>query len=146
MKAAVTLLVLCAGLNVWAADNYPIHPDANLTPGSLCQHPDAQRYPEHINYCNRNVDTDEKRAVIAEYEKLGFKIMANDRKDFKIDHFIPLCMGGSNEMNNLWPQYKTIYEQTDSMEFDLCQKMAAGEMTQAEAVKTITTTKLNLKL
>jgi hypothetical protein len=131
------------GLNVWAYD-YPTHPDLTVTPGALCEHADAKRYPEKINYCNRDVSTDEKFAVIAVYENLGYKIMALDRKNFKIDHFIPLCMGGSNEATNLWPQYKTIYVRTDDMERELCEQMSEGRLSQADAIKKITEAKMAL--
>ena len=57
------------------------------------------------------------------------------RMAFKIDHLIPLCLGGSNNQNNLWPQHKTIYENTDPLEPFLCQVLSAGKIKQAEAVK-----------
>jgi len=64
-----------------------------------------------------------------------------DRKDFKIDHFIPLCAGGSNDPSNLWPQHKSVYEITDPVEPLICAKMAAGKLDQAYAIKLITTAK-----
>ena len=60
-----------------------------------------------------------------------------DRQEFKIDHFIPLCMGGGNDVANLWPQHRTVYEVTDPLEDQLCQLMSLGDMDQAKAIETI---------
>ena len=119
--------------------SFPHNPDASLTPGSLCRDPTSYRYPEHIAYCERNVSSATKRAIIAEYdETLGFDIGTQPRTDFKIDHLIPLCMGGSNDSDNLWPQHKDVYLITDRFEGKMCELMARGRMTQAEAVGMIT--------
>ncbi len=127
------------------AQNFPIKPDAQITPGDLCNRPTARRYPEGINYCDRDVMSDTKRAVIQVYEtKLGYNIMGNGRMNFKIDHYIPLCMGGSNEVKNLWPQHKSIYAQTDPLEPLLCQKMASGSLLQKDAVQLIIRAKNDL--
>jgi hypothetical protein len=59
------------------------------------------------------------------------------RRDFKIDHFIPLCMGGSNELDNLWPQHPSIYVMTDPIEEQLCIRLREGRMKQSDAVRII---------
>ena len=132
-------------LSAFAGGSFPIGPDANLTPGTFCQTPDSYRYPEHIPYCNRNVKTQEKWQVIDSYNsKLGYNITAADRGDFKIDHLIPLCAGGSNEPTNLWPQHKTIYAQTDPLEPLACDKMKSGTLKQAHAAELIMRAKADL--
>jgi len=79
---------------------YPVSPDPKLTTGSLCTRPVEYRYPEHVKYCGRQVSPAEKDMIIRTYEKAGgFQIYQIGRRKFKIDHYIPLCMGGSNEMN-----------------------------------------------
>lgn len=61
------------------------------------------RYPEHIAYCERDVTTQTKNDVFATYRnELGFKLDVRNRANYKIDHFIPLCAGGSNHEDNLW--------------------------------------------
>ncbi len=65
------------------------------------------------------------------------------RQDFKIDHLIPLCIGGSNETENLWPQHKSIFVHTDIIEQRLCDLMIAGKMLQAEAIGLIREVKAN---
>lgn len=118
-------------------DRFPTSPDDTLTGGSLCSHPTEYRYPEKIPYCKRHVSKELKNDIIKEYDSLGFSIAKMDRNDFKIDHYIPLCMGGSNDRSNLWPQHKTVYEKTDPLEPLLCEKMSHGEMLQEEAVRLI---------
>lgn len=125
--------------------SFPKGPNLSETPGKLCDSPATHRYPENIKYCERNVDSYTKNAVIQKYDTLfGYHISSMDRKDFKIDHLIPLCAGGANSTENLWPQHKTVYEITDPLEPVLCQKMQAGKLLQADAVKLIIQAKMNL--
>lgn len=117
---------------------YPVGPDHNLTPGEICQNPDTYRYPEHIAYCERDVDSSLKWKVIEKYnDVLGYDIQAKDRSSFKIDHYIPLCMGGANAESNLWPQHKSVYVITDPLEAEACAKMSAGKLLQKKAIELI---------
>lgn len=124
---------------------YPTQPNDDLTPGGLCDSPDSYRYPEHIAYCQRNVDGSLKAEIIREYDsKLGFHIQQMNRVDFKIDHYIPLCMGGSNGRDNLWPQHKSVFEATDRIEEQLCRLMEKARMLQREAITIMRRAKNNL--
>ena len=117
-------------------NSYPTKPVPSLTQGELCKHPSTYRYPERIPYCERNVETETKREIIQTYEKLGYRI-ASRRAEFKIDHYYPLCAGGSNGPANLWPQYKEVYNVTDPLEQETCMKMAEGKLSQKEAIALI---------
>ena len=128
-----------------ASRDFPMGPDAQMTPGSLCDHPSTVRYPERIPYCSRDVTTGLKNEIIREYdEQLGFNVRRMRRGDFKIDHYIPLCAGGSNNQDNLWPQHKSVYAITDPLEPLVCEKMAAGRLSQAEAIEFIKEAKNDL--
>ena len=127
------------------AEGYPIGPDNRLTEGDLCEHGDSHRYPEQIEYCSRRVSAAKKWEIIEKYEELGYEIRRYGRENFKIDHLIPLCAGGSNDESNLWPQHKDVYEQTDRIEEMTCRMMAQGKMTQAEAVELILDVKHHLE-
>jgi hypothetical protein len=132
------ILVAIFSISAQAKSIYPKNPDPRLTPGSVCKQANYYRYPERIAYCNRNVDKSEKQQVIRNYEQqLGYRIDRGQRGSFKIDHLIPLCAGGSNEMDNLWPQHKTVYDITDPMEPLICEKMAEGRLKQARAIELI---------
>lgn len=144
LKAFIALMV---GFSTFASNGeFPRNPDAKLTPGSYCKHPDYHRYPEKIAYCERQVSKSTKWAVIHTYNReLGFEIDRQARHDYKIDHLIPLCAGGSNETDNLWPQHKTIYNITDPLEQIACEKMAAGRLLQNRAVEMLKRAKLHLE-
>ena len=129
----------------FASGSYPDGPDLTQTPGKLCETDAVKRYPEGISYCGRNVSSDTKNAIIQIYDqKFGFQISKMNRGDFKIDHFIPLSIGGSNSIENLWPQYRQVYEITDPIEQLLSNKIAAGRIKQVDAVRLIKVAKLNL--
>lgn len=129
----------------WANPQFPTNPDAQLTPGQLCTRPDSYRYKERIPYCTRNVSKRTKVELVREYDReLGYRIGKMNRRDFKIDHYIPLCMGGSNDPRNLWPQHKSVYEVTDPIEQISCEKMQEGVLRQAHAVELIRKAKTDL--
>jgi hypothetical protein len=125
---------------------FPTGPEQKLTPGSLCDRPDAYRYPERIPYCNRDVDTSLKNDVFKEYREDGYRLTPIDRQNYKIDHLIPLCAGGSNNEDNLWPQHMSIYNQTDPLEGLGCEKLKDGLIKQAELVNLILSAKKDLSL
>lgn len=148
MKLFIIGLLLTSSLfaSVDYKAEYPQGPDAVLTPGSLCERPDAYRYAEKIPYCNRDVDSSLKADIFQEYRNNGFRLDPSQRSSYKIDHLIPLCAGGSNQEDNLWPQHKSVYEITDPLEPAACDAMKAGKLKQAEAVKMILAAKRDLKL
>ena len=124
---------------------YPKSPDSQLTPGYMCDRGNTFRYRERIRYCKRSVSSNTKAKIIAEYDNtLNYKIRSLNRNDFKIDHFIPLCFGGSNDRKNLWPQHKSVYEKTDVIEHELCQLLMVGKVTQKFAVEQIRIAKLDI--
>jgi hypothetical protein len=126
-------------------DAFPIGPNPQKTPGDICENSPNRRYPEGIVYCNRNVDTQLKNQIIKEYDQeLGFKIGQMNRGEFKIDHFIPLSIGGSNSKSNLWPQHRSVYTITDPLEQVLSEKISQGKIKQADAIRVIREAKLNL--
>lgn len=141
-------LVLSFNTSVFALNthlSFPLNPQPSLTPGALCNSAGTTRYPERIPYCDREVSSERKDLVVERYDAaFGYKIEQIGRRNFKIDHYIPLCMGGSNEPSNLWPQHPSVYEITDPLEPALCQKMAEGRMKQAEAVRLIKQAKNDL--
>lgn len=130
---------------VLAGDKFPIGPIESMTPGSLCESSPVRRYPEKIVYCERNVKSELKVQIIKLYdERFGYSIARMNREEFKIDHFIPLSIGGSNSIENLWPQHKSVYTITDDLEHLLHTKISAGKIKQAEAIRVIREAKLNL--
>lgn len=125
---------------------FPQRPLPQLTPGKLCDRPDRYRYPENIAYCERNVSVEQKDVVYDSYRRAGFRLSPQNRSSYKIDHYVPLCMGGSNDNVNLWPQHISIFNITDSLESLACEKLAKGRISQREAVSIITRVKNDLSL
>ncbi len=99
-------LLLC--LISFSAFALVLKPDMNKTPGYFCDknNPDFKelRYKEQIPVCKRNVSVSLKNKIYADYG-----VAVEERKDYTIDHKIPLSLGGSNDQMNLWPQHKLIY-------------------------------------
>lgn len=150
MKKTLQLSFVLSILAVFVVESaiaagYPKGPQLSITPGKLCDRPDAHRYPENINYCERDVTYETKEAIINEYDqKFGYSIASLPRADFKIDHLVPLCAGGSNDVVNLWPQHKSVYAITDPLEPVICSKMAQGRLKQVDAVRLVIEGKTNL--
>jgi hypothetical protein len=54
--------------------------------------------------------------------------------DFEIDHLIPLCLGGSDEPSNLWPQPRRSIEPKwnaegkDRLERFMCDMVCSGQL------------------
>lgn len=141
----VTLTFTLAPITGFAQDRFPIGPDPRVTPGTTCANSSVRRYPEKIVYCNRNVDPSLKAEIIRDYDRqFGYKIQQMNRGDFKIDHFIPLSIGGSNDKENLWPQHRSVFKKTDELEQMLSEKISQGRIKQEEAIRVIREAKTNL--
>lgn len=157
MKKILAFLVICflgcscgpqipsSDLAGYSSVMYPLTPDPDLTPGQVCTNPDEYRYPERIKYCKRRVSSQTKSAIIRTYDnRLSYDIGRLPRGQFKIDHYIPLCLGGSNSTLNLWPQHKSVYSQTDMIEFQLCRLLQVGVLKQSETIEAIVEVKSDL--
>jgi hypothetical protein len=136
MTTLLAVFIALASIESFAGNAYPRSPDPRLTPGALCDTPDSYRYPERIPYCERDVSSWQKEIIFIAYRDLGFSL-SGARDQYKVDHLIPLCAGGSNGAANLWPQYYTISERTDPLEPLACDVLATGRITQQELVALI---------
>jgi hypothetical protein len=143
MKILIPLLALHLSL-AFGAESFPLGPHPEMTPGELCARPDTYRYPERIGYCERDVSSELKDHVFQSYKKLGYTMPSDRRSSYKIDHYIPLCAGGSNGVDNLWPQHLTVGRQTDLLEDVGCQMLAKGKITQADLIGLIKRAKNDL--
>ncbi len=121
---------------------FPFTPIQQQTPGDMCNTKNSDfaeyRYKEKIPYCKRNVSTELKAEIYARY---GVKPQCRD--EFTIDHFIPLSIGGSNSIRNLWPEHKSIKQTRFNLEVSIFTKVKSGELTQRQAINIIAREKLN---
>jgi hypothetical protein len=145
MKLAIVLFVFLATSFTFAGrSEFPKGPEATLTPGSLCDRPTEYRYPERIAYCKRDVSSEQKQNIFQDYRNIGYNLDPRSRSSYKIDHYIPLCAGGSNHDDNLWPQHLSVYNITDPLEALGCEKLKEGKITQKDLIALIKKVKNDL--
>lgn len=121
---------------------FPMIPVSSMTSGELCDESDPDfdhhRYSEQIPYCARNVDTQTKRKIYAAY---GVPRFCQD--SYTIDHFIPLALGGSNGVKNLWPEHRAVKRARYNLEVQLYNALRAGTISQQEAIEEVEYAKWN---
>ena len=86
------------------------------------------RYPRK-SYCKRNISTADKKEVSRWYG-----IRWEDHGLYQYDHLFSLCLGGSNDLRNLWPMLWDEARKKALLEADLCRRLEKGEVTQKDAV------------
>jgi hypothetical protein len=130
----LTLLLFITFINIVFA--YPKIPNKEISPGNLCSLTNKDfkelRYQEKIPYCSRNVSTSLKDKIYNTY-----KIPKEERKNYTIDHIIPLSLGGSNDFKNLWPEHYEVKNTRQNLEYNLYIKIREGKINQDCAIKVI---------
>ena len=96
--------VLFAFWLLWNASAFaqqptPVLPDPKLTPGDVF---DVTIQDICIPGYSSKVRAVPKALRIQAYRKYG--ITSSNPGDYQLDHLIPLSLGGSNSIRNLWPQ------------------------------------------
>jgi hypothetical protein len=129
-SGCICLAALLTASSALASDSR-LYPNRILTPGAILTQ-DAQivckyGYTKGLRY----IPAYKKQQV---YERYG---ISPESKDYVIDHFIPLELGGSNELTNLWPQSWPGYYQKDLVENYLSDEVCQGRMTLPEAQQKI---------
>lgn len=121
---------------------YPLTPVPHQTPGDICSpsdvHFEEYRYPEQIAYCRRQVSTSLKSYIYKQY-----KISASYQDNYTIDHMIPLSIGGSNQIQNLWPEHYKVKALRPHLEYKVYLSLRDAEITQVEAINIIRYAKFN---
>jgi hypothetical protein len=108
-------------------------PDSKLTPGGIFPGVSAAQVcvPGWAE-AHRNVPDEVRHQVFAEYG-LSYGVHAS----YEVDHLIPLELGGSNDIRNLWPEpeggSQPGYPSKDRLENHLHQLVCGGSMTLAAA-------------
>ena len=144
--------IAIAALSAWAWNSgQPKHigpdvlyPDPALTSGladtldfnNLTASYDGQTYSQ----AHRNVSAGEKQEVCKEYPK-------NCTAPKEIDHFYPLCAGGSNDIKNLWAEPAVNpwngkdfgFHTKDTLEAWVCTQIKAGKLDPKVAYQKMTT-------
>lgn len=147
MVAGLTKSWFLLGLMIFvgsaqAAPQFPVKPNPEVTQGDFCTPKDKDfveyRYKEKIPYCIRNVSRYTKEEV---YDMYG--VPEKCRTEYTVDHYIPLSMGGSNQVVNLWPEHKLVKATRQNLEMEVYTELRNGRISQAEAVEIVTQAKLH---
>ena len=114
-------------------------PDSKLTPGEIFPGVTAaQVCVSGWAEAHRNVTEEVRHQVFAEYG-LSYGVHGS----YEVDHLIPLELGGSNDIRNLWPEpqggSQPGYPSKDRLENRLHQLVCDGSVTLAAAQHAIAT-------
>jgi hypothetical protein len=123
---AITLF----GVLAPSAFAFEVRPNPNTTSGSVridghdvnatCGHSKAHRGP--MSHARRD-------EILTEYG-----LPPGDHPDYEIDHLIPLCLGGSDDASNLWPEPRRSIEPKwnaeakDRLERFMCDMVCIGQL------------------
>ena len=130
------LAILLISTSAIAGSKYPYLPDAKLTPGVVASTDTAlvceKDYPARTRYV-----TNTTKNKIYETHNVKKELCI---KGCKIDHLIPLSIGGSNDKQNLWPhEYGAdwnVFAKT-RLEVRLRKEVCTGKMPIVEAQQCI---------
>lgn len=106
-------------------------PDSDCTPGDTLNVTKQQVCTPGYSKTVRNVPEKLKKEVYASYG-----VIHHSRATHEVDHLIPLTLGGSNDIHNLWPQGAMPYpgfRQKDGLENRLRAMVCRGEISLEEA-------------
>jgi hypothetical protein len=113
-------------------------PDAACTPGAVFRNATQQQICTYgYTRSVRNVPYSEKSQAYAEYG-----IYHHSSGQYEVDHLIPLELGGSNDIANLWPEAanpKPGFHEKDKVENYLHDQVCSGTMSLKDAQTEIAT-------
>jgi hypothetical protein len=131
LRAGACLLAATMALGVRPA--LAAMPDAALTPGDVDLH-------DRTQVCVLG-EAEHRRAVsyrVRDQVYLAYGIPRGQRKGlYRIDHLIPLELGGSNRASNLWPQPVADSKLKDRVEDELHEAVCDGAMSLDAAQRAI---------
>ena len=137
-RGGLVALFLCVmfagGAHAASRQDWPLYPDPQLTPGEFF--PDvtaADVCTPGYATAARHVTRSERDAVFAAYGD------PQDASLYTLDHFIPLNLGGSDSVLNLWPEPVAVpgSHEKDKVENYLHAQVCAGTLSLAAAREAI---------
>jgi hypothetical protein len=129
-------------------NGYPV-PDAKCTPGGVNPSVtiDVLHNPAWRTKTVRNCESSEAQKHVAYqwYEIEKPRVNSNENQVCELDHLVPLELGGSDGLGNIWPQCgpdavtlnQRYFKQKDHVENYLTEEVKAGRMPLGEAQKGI---------
>jgi hypothetical protein len=104
-KLTLTLALACATLcllwnvGAFALQPTPFLPNSTLTPGDVFDVTREEICAPGYSKKVRDVPKSLRDRAFENYD-----IPSDQRREYQLDHLIPLALGGSNSIKNLWPQ------------------------------------------
>ncbi|MGQ0617385.1 MAG: hypothetical protein ACT4PW_10415 [Acidimicrobiia bacterium] len=122
-------------LSVAPGPDDPGHPRLRLTPGATLSAVSVERI------CRRGYADSVRNAPPATLDRLfaSYGLSGASRSGFEVDYLIPLELGGSNEIANLWPQPVDGVAAKDAVEAALAEMVCDGTLALAEAQRLVVT-------
>ena len=137
---AISIVGIHAGGAVSSAPVAGVYPDPRITPGAADTLDVAalnRRY-NGLTYSqsHRKVSSATKKQV---YKNAGVPYPQKAGR-YEVDHFWPLCAGGSNDIKNLWLEPASVslkgkalgFHQKDLLEAAICRKIRDGSISSEE--------------
>jgi hypothetical protein len=144
MKYLLLGALLFISFNAHAVRDYEM-PDKNITPGAVLTTDKEKVCQTGYTKTVRNVPDRTKGQVFRLYglltkEEQDSFCHQKSKRGCEIDHLISLELGGSNAVENLWPQqYGGSAERKDKLENRLHKEVCTGTITLEQAQKEIAT-------
>ncbi len=109
-----------------------ILPNSKVTPGDI----DKVVMTDWV--CNKQVDDLPiyKRDIVIAFRHYGVDV--ND-KNYRLDRLVPINLGGTNNVKNLWPMKATDFYKKKAVEKDLFRCICNGFISLKEAQKVLIT-------
>jgi hypothetical protein len=114
---------------------FDIRPDPDSTEGSVRIDGRSRELTCDRSRNRREPMTAERRDEVL----IRYGLSPGQYPDYEIDHLIPLCLGGSDDFSNLWPQPRRTIEPTwnaeakDRLERLICDMVCNGQLDIATA-------------
>lgn len=96
-------------------------PDRACTPGQVLTSSKPKVCTAGYAQTVRNVTSTTRRKVIERYDYSPIG-------EFEIDHLVPLSLGGSNDVTNLWPEPAPAFRVKDRLEFATWRAVCDGRL------------------
>jgi hypothetical protein len=140
IKIVLAAIAMVIGLLAIApVGAFEVLPDKNLTGGSV-RTGDRDAACGHAKESRGWMNAAKRDEILRRYGQ-----PPGTHPDYEIDHLIPLCLGGSDDPSNLWPQPRRSIEETwnaeakDRLERLMCDMVCDGQIDIATAQEAFAT-------
>jgi hypothetical protein len=128
--------VFCLWSLVFAQETASFKPNPRLTPGATLELTEKELCERHFESSERTIPIALKSQVVDRYA------INLDAGGYNVDHLIPVGLGGSNSVKNLWPQPlagEWSYFKKNQLEARLRKIVCKGELDLKQAQQEIAT-------